>query len=144
MDEIAPLFVLAFVFSTLILYIVSFWKIFEKAGRPGWEALIPFYNVYRYIKISGNSGWMILLLFIPIVSLIGNIIINLGMAKKFGRSDGFGIGLALLGFVFIPILAFGDSVYQHEDQRDLINEIGGDEDVDEDGNHIQEIPLEDW
>ena len=143
MDEFAPILFATVGLSAFILYIVSLWKVFEKAGRPGWEALIPFYNIYRYIKISGSRGWMMFLLVIPIVSLIANIIINLRMAKKFGQSELFGLGISFFGIIFIPILGLGDAEYEHP-AGDLVDQIGEDDNVDDDGNHIEEIPLEDW
>jgi len=96
----------------VILAIAGLWKTFDKAGEPGWGAIIPFYNAYLLCKIAGRPGWWLLLLLIPFVNLIILIIVSIDIAKNFGQGVGFGIGLALLGFIFYPILGFGDAVYQ--------------------------------
>jgi hypothetical protein len=95
----------------IVFYAIVFWKVNEKAGHPGWTALIPIYNVYIHIKIAGRAGWWLILFFIPLVNVIVDIVINLDMAGNFGKSTGFGIGLAFLWFIFYPILAFGDAKY---------------------------------
>jgi hypothetical protein len=94
-----------------VLMIVSLWMVFEKAGRPGWYAIIPIFNAIVMLKIAGKDWWWIILFFIPLVNLIATILVGLGMAEKFGKSQLFGIGLTFLGFIFYPILAFGDAEY---------------------------------
>ena len=95
----------------IILMIVSVWKVFVKAGEPGWASIIPIYNIIVYLKIAGKPLWWIILLIIPFVNFIILILVALGLAKNFGKSGGFGIGLLLLGFIFFPILAFGDAKF---------------------------------
>jgi hypothetical protein len=95
-----------------ILTIVGLWKVFVKAGQPGWASIIPIYNAYIICKIVGKPGWWVILLFIPLVNIIIAIILVLGLAKSFGQSALFGIGMLLLGFVFIPILGFGAATYK--------------------------------
>ncbi len=95
-----------------ILGIVAMWKIFEKAGKPGWHSIIPFLNMYDLVEISGYNGWLFLLFFIPIANLVIVILSCVGLAKKFGKSTGFAIGLIFLSVIFECILAFGDSKYQ--------------------------------
>ena len=97
--------------AIVILMIVSMWKVFTKAGQPGWGAIIPIYNVYLLCKIAGRPGWWVILFLIPIVSFVMWIIVALGVAANFGKGAGFGIGLAFLSFIFFPILAFGDATY---------------------------------
>jgi uncharacterized membrane protein YoaK (UPF0700 family) len=97
--------------ALIIAIIAGFWKTFEKAGQPGWAAIVPIYNVIVLIKISGRPLWWIVLFLIPIVSIVAAIIISIDVAKNFGKGTGFGIGLALLGFIFYPILGFGDAEY---------------------------------
>lgn len=98
--------------AIFIVIIASFWKVFTKAGQPGWASIIPIYNLIVMLQIVGRPWWWILLLLIPIVSLVIAIIISIDMAKSFGKGAGFGIGLALLGFIFYPILGFGSATYQ--------------------------------
>jgi hypothetical protein len=95
----------------LLIVVVSLWKIFEKAGEPGWAALIPIYNVIIMLKIVGRPIWWIVLLLIPFVNIIFGIILYLDLAKAYNKSTGFAVGLILLGFIFLPILAFDSSEY---------------------------------
>jgi hypothetical protein len=113
MEEGSTAFVYFFIIfiGITLFYAIVFWKVNEKAGHPGWTALIPIYNVYIHIKIAGRPGWWLILFFIPLVNFIVEIVINLEMAENFGKSTGFGIGLTFLGFIFYPILAFGDAKY---------------------------------
>jgi hypothetical protein len=95
-----------------ILMIAACWKIFTKAGQPGWAAIIPIYNWYIFCKIVGRPGWWVILLLIPFVNFIIGIILCIDLAKSFGKGVGFGIGLILLGIIFFPILGFGSAQYQ--------------------------------
>ena len=95
-----------------LLIIVAMWKVFTKAGQPGWAAIIPIYNLYIWCKIVGRPWWWILLMLIPIVNFIVAIVLSIDLAKSFGKGAGFGIGLALLGIIFWPILGFGSAQYQ--------------------------------
>ena len=95
-----------------VLIVVAMWKVFAKAGRPGWASLIPFYNAWVMCEIAGRPGWWLFLLFVPFLNLVIAIIIMIELAKRFGKGGGFAVGLLLLGPIFFPILAFGDSTYQ--------------------------------
>lgn len=95
----------------IVLMIASVWKVFTKAGQPGWAAIIPIYNVIVLLKIIGKPWWWILGFLIPIVNFIVMILMAVGLAKVFGKGTGFAIGLILLGVIFYPILAFGDATY---------------------------------
>jgi hypothetical protein len=99
-------------FALIALVIVSLWKVFAKAGKPGWAAIIPIYNLWVLLEIVGKPGWWIILMLIPCVNIVVAILVYLELAKVFGKSVGFGIGLILLSIVFLPILAFGDAEYQ--------------------------------
>ncbi len=95
-----------------VFYIIVYWKLFEKAGQPGWGAIIPIYNIYLLTKIAKRPGWWVILYFIPIVNVVIGIIIIFDIAKYFGKSVGYGFGLLFLGFIFFPILAFGKAKYK--------------------------------
>ena len=97
--------------AIVIFFVVVWWKIFTKAGRPGWAILIPFYNLYMMIKVAGKPGWWLILFFIPIVNFIIFILMALGIAQNFGKGAGFAVGIILLGIIFLPILAFGSAQY---------------------------------
>lgn len=101
-----------FYFIVIILMIIGLWKVFTKAGQPGWASIIPIFNIYVLLKIAGKPGWWLLLLFIPFVNLIIGIIVVIALAEKFGKGGGFAVGLILLPFIFYPILGFGDARYQ--------------------------------
>ena len=101
--------------AIIAVIIVSLWKVFTKAGQPGWACLIPFYNLFILVKIAGREWWWFLLCFIPVVGIVIAFILALDIAKKFGKGAGFGVGLFFLGFIFYPILAFGDAQYEGSD-----------------------------
>jgi Family of unknown function (DUF5684) len=95
-----------------LVVIVAMWKVFTKAGHPGWASIIPIYNLYIWCKIVGRPAWWIILMLIPFVNFIICIILCIDLAKSFGKGAGFGIGLVLLGIIFFPILGFGSAQYQ--------------------------------
>ena len=94
-----------------ILLIASMWKVFTKAGQPGWASIIPFYNIYVFLTIAGKPGWWLILLLIPGLNIIFGIIAMVAFAQKFGKGAGFIVGLILLPVIFYPILAFSDARY---------------------------------
>jgi len=97
----------------LIVLIVANWKLFAKAGQPGWASIIPIYNLVVLLQIVGRPTWWIAaILFCPPVGLVFSVIMMVDLAKSFGKGGGFAAGLILLGFIFFPILAFGSSQYQ--------------------------------
>lgn len=98
-------------FAVIIVSIVGMWKVFEKAGKPGWASIIPIYNVIVMLEIVGKPVWWFILLFIPCVNIIIAFLIAIEMAKVFGKDAAYGIGLALLPFIFYPLLGFGDARY---------------------------------
>lgn len=98
--------------AVIVFYIYCMWRIFVKADKPGWAAIVPFYNVLVELEIVGRPWWWLLLFLVPGVNIVIGIIILLDLAKVFGKGSGFGIGLIFLPFVFIPILALGDAVYE--------------------------------
>ncbi|MBV6462125.1 MAG: hypothetical protein HJHJAOHD_02268 [Flavobacteriales bacterium] len=97
--------------AIIVLMIASMWKVFTKAGKPGWAAIVPIYNIIVLLQIVGRPTWWIILFLIPIVSLIIMIMVMIDVAKSFGKGGGFAAGLILLGIIFWPILAFGDAQY---------------------------------
>ncbi len=102
----------SFILIFVVFYTICMWKIYVKAGQDGWACLIPFYSSYIYTKIIGKPWWWIFLLSIPYLNIIFMIWGANLLSKKFGKSVGFTIGLIFLGFVFYPILAFGDAKYE--------------------------------
>ncbi len=101
-----------FYLAIIVLIVASFWKVFTKAGQPGWAAIVPIYNMYILCKVAGRPGWWLILMFIPLVNFVITAIVSIDVAKSFGKGTGFGVGLWLLGIIFYPILAFGSAQYQ--------------------------------
>lgn len=110
-NEVSPVFWIV-VCAVAVFELAAMWKVFAKAGRPGWAALIPIYNSIVMIQIAGKPAWWFLLYFIPIVNLVIAVIVIYNFAKNFGTGVGFTLGLIFLGFIFFPILAWGDAQYQ--------------------------------
>lgn len=102
---------MVFWLALLVIFIASAWKVFAKAGQPGWAAIIPIYNIIVLLQIVGRPVWWLLLMFIPLVNFVVAILIYIDLAKSFGQSTGFAIGLLLLAPVFWPILGFGSARY---------------------------------
>lgn len=95
----------------IVLVIAGFWMTFEKAGKPGWMSIIPILNIFILVEISGKPTWWVILYFIPLINLIAVILVSMDVAKQFGKSEGFGLGLAFLPFIFYPMIGFGDATY---------------------------------
>ncbi len=117
----ALIFILALGFFIFLL--ISIWKVYEKAGRKGWESIIPIYNTWVFAEIVGKPGWMGLLLLIPYVGIIFSIYLLYLLAKSFGKDVLFALGLIFFGFIFFPILAFGDAKYQGPPKDDIMGKI---------------------
>ncbi len=103
---------MVFMLVLIVFSIVTMWKVFTKAGRAGWESIVPIYNIYVTLLIIGRPGWWILLLFIPFVNVVIALFVAIDLAKSFGRSTAFGVvGLFLFSIVGYAILAFGKDTY---------------------------------
>lgn len=115
---------IVFIIVLYVLYIVAWWKIFEKAGEPGWAALIPFYNLYVLYKISWGNGLIFLVnllgfltavpvlgVIIDIILFIFNIVTTVKLGKSFGQSTGFIVLMVILSNIMLLVLAFGSSQY---------------------------------
>lgn len=119
MDTFGKFAIVAFavIFALMLLIIFSNWKIYKKAGRPGWNSIVPIYNYYIMLKyIINRPPWIVLLLFIPYVNWGVYIWMSILLAKRFNKEWTFAIGLMLLPFIFYPILAFGKSKFTPEDK----------------------------
>jgi len=96
----------------VVIAIVGIWKVFVKAGQPGWAILVPLYNVYILLKIAGRPGWWLLLMIIPLVNIVIAALVAIDIAKAFGQSAAFGIFLLfLLSGIGYLVLGFGDYKY---------------------------------
>ena len=112
MDGLLP-YLLIWAAVTVPAVILGWWGVFPKAGQPAWAALVPGYNIYVLVVGVARLSllWFILVL-VPGVQIIAAILVNVEVARRFGRTEAFGLGLALLGFVFYPTLGLDGSKYQ--------------------------------
>jgi hypothetical protein len=99
--------------AVTVVFIAGLWKVFTKAGQPGWAAIIPIYNAYILLKIAGRPGWWLILLLIPLVNIVMSLLISIDIAKAFGQSAAWGVVLLFLlcGIGYL-ILGFGSATYQ--------------------------------
>ena len=131
MEALIPLII--FYVALIVLMIAAQWKIFEKAGQPGWAAIVPFYNTYVLIvevcKLPPVWFWLLLVPCANIVAAFYVIfVVPFKLAEKFGKDAGFGVGLLLLGIVFYPILGFGSAQYVGSGRRRYDDDYDDDED----------------
>lgn len=128
------LFLGILIFSLVLglIFIISYWKIFNKAGKAGIASIIPIYNIIVMIQIAKLSLVYLILLLIPVVNIFAVFKINIEIAKKFGNKTGFGVGMTLLPIIFAPLLAFSDNIYKddkveskekNKHKKDLLNNI---------------------
>ncbi len=116
---LSALFFGIMIFSAIlsIIMLISYWKMFKKAQKPGWAALIPIYNFIVMLEIAGMSWVYIFLLFIPVANFIVLIMMNMKIATKFKKSSAFGIGMTFIPIIFIPILAFSDETVEEKQEN---------------------------
>ena len=104
-------FVVLIYLAVIVVSVAALWVVFTKAGQPGWGAIVPIYNLILILKIAGKPVWWFLLCLIPLVNLVIVILIYVALAKNFGKSSGFTVGMIFLPFIFLPLLAWGDAEY---------------------------------
>ena len=108
----AVLGAMVFVYAiVLLILIIATWKIFTKAGKPGWAAIIPIYSAIVFLEIVGKPVWWIFLFLIPFVNIVFMIIAINSLSKSFGKDIVMTLLLLLLPFIGLPMLAFGDARY---------------------------------
>ncbi len=108
---IVGLLMLVVELAVFAVIIAGMWKLFVKAGQPGWAAIVPIYNTYVMTQIVGRPILWFILTFVPCVNFVAMILIMIDLAKSFGKSTGYAIGMVFLPFIFIPMLGFGDAQY---------------------------------
>ncbi len=101
-----------------IATIAGMWKVFTKAGKPGWAAIVPIYNLYILLQIVGRPTWWLLLLLLSFIPFVGSIavlvvmiIVSNDLSKSFGKGVGMTVAQVLVPFVAYPILGFGSAKY---------------------------------
>ena len=102
-------FVIALVFYVLL--VIAEWKIYTKAGEPGWASLIPIYNMYVLFRIIYGNGWKFLLCLVPLLNIAVGIMMWIRLAQAFGKGIGFGIFTLFFPNIGTLILGFGSDQY---------------------------------
>ncbi len=102
---------LIFMLAFAVLMIASMWKVFTKAGKPGWAAIVPIYNIVVMLEMVRKPMWWIAMFFIPFANFIFMILLYVELAKAYGKGGGFAAGLIFLSPIFFPILGFGGAQY---------------------------------
>jgi hypothetical protein len=103
--------VVVFQLLVAIAQLAGMWKVFTKANRAGWAAIVPIYNLYVMLEIGDNAWWWLLVLLVPLLNIYALYRIHAGVARAFGKGVGFGLGLTFLAPIFFPLLGFGNYRY---------------------------------
>jgi hypothetical protein len=111
-DQTSTIIIGIIYLAVIVLTVAGMWKVFTKAGQPGWAAIVPIVNLYFLCKVAGRPGWWVLLCLIPFINWIFLIIIANDVSKSFGGGIGTTLGLIFLPFIFYPVLGFGEAQYQ--------------------------------
>jgi hypothetical protein len=112
MTDIVRIVAVLAAFVAVVVALAGTWRVYEKAGQPGWASLVPIYNIIVLLRIAGERWWCILLMAIPGVNAVVYLLLCIDVAKRFGRGALFGLGLCWAGALFFPILGFGNAQYQ--------------------------------
>ncbi len=101
--------------AIIVLPIAGAWRIYEKAGQAGWISLIPILNVFGALKIIGKPFWWVVF-YIPPLTPVAHFVVSILIARSFGKSALFGVGMFFLPFFFVPALGLGDARYLGPDR----------------------------
>lgn len=102
----------------VLLAIIGWWRVFTKAGKPGWASIVPIYNIYVLLQIAGRPGWWLLLYLVPFVNVVVHIVVAIDVAKRFGQTTGFGVIMLWLLMPFgYMILGYGNATYKAPKKR---------------------------
>ena len=132
------IFFIMIIIVLLVLYFIGLWKLFQKAGKNGWEAIVPFYNTWVLVEISGLAWWYALIIMLSsvttvmdmdgidsllsIAAFIANFFTCYNISKKLHKDTGFAILMTLFPFIMIPIIGLSSN-YQFDDKV-IVSENG--------------------
>lgn len=102
----------AFAVTVIVVGVISTWRLHSKAGQPGWIGLVPVLNVLGELKMAGKPYWWALLFWVPVIGLVMRVIRKVGVARSFGESALFGLGLCFLPMFFEPMIGLGSARYR--------------------------------
>lgn len=111
MPQMSPAVTIIYL-AIMVLELVAMWKLYVKAGKPGWAAIIPIYNVIVMLQIAKKPWWYLLLMLVPIVNFVIGIITTIAFVKAYGKDTAFAVLTIFFAPIMYPILAFGNSEYQ--------------------------------
>lgn len=114
LEPVSNILVPAILVVSLILMVIilaATWEIFIKAGQPGWASIIPIYNMVVMLKVVKKPTWWVILIFVPIGNFIIGLVVHYELAKVFGKGFGYTLGLIILPFIFYPMLASRNAIY---------------------------------
>jgi len=95
-----------------LVMLAGMWKVYDKAGKPGWAAIVPIYNIYVLMEIIGRPSWWVILFLLPFINIVVGIITSFELAASFGKSLLYSWGLVVFPYIFYPVLGFGDAQYK--------------------------------
>jgi hypothetical protein len=105
-------YVLGWAVITVPAVVAGWLGVFQKAGQSRWAALIPGYNIYvLVVRVAGLSFFWCLLLLVPPINLVAAIVVNVEVARRFGRTEAFGVSMSVFGFILYPWIGFGSAEY---------------------------------
>lgn len=121
-------YMLPFIFLSFVIYLAAMciyaqWRLFKKAGKPGWASIVPVYNLVVQCEIARVPMWWIAMFFLPIVSIVFAIMLLNKFVQAYGKDAGFTVGMIFLPLIFMPILGFGDSRYVYGDNHNNPNQF---------------------
>jgi len=126
------LFILFFSVGLIVILIIASWKLFKKAGKKGWEALVPFYNNYVLVEISGLNWWWFLLIISPniisytnddlygiasLASMFATFNCFYNIARKFKKDTGISVCAGIFSFIFMLFFAFSSKEQYYSDVK---------------------------
>lgn len=111
-DNIFIFFAIGIGLAFALFMIAAQWKVYQKAGKPGWAVIIPIYNIIILLEIIGKPIWWLFLMLIPGVNIVFSVWATNLLSKSFGKDEAFTVGLIFLSIIFYPILGFGSAQYQ--------------------------------
>jgi|GEM_PF-989127 hypothetical protein len=99
----------------VVMTLAGLWKAFEKAGRKGWEGIVPVYNQYVMLRLAGLSGWWIAAYLLPIIPLV--VVSGMSIAPVFGGVPPVVTALAVIVLLSGFIISIVQTIINYEMSR---------------------------